>query len=318
MKKIFPLLISFPLVFGCYSQDVSTRTEDLINSLRTINELTYDDIKPAGVSSPQYISYKSLVKNSTVTQLLSYSQDTNKVVRGFVYMALLEKKQDTVLDFYRQTLVQKDFINSSFEGIKTELFLCDFLRAKAVERMENSNQNELDKEFFETLYLKMDSIMIMNFDWSESDVTMDYIIEQAQENKTTLSDRKRWLANSYFLYKIAKNNDDYLYGTECGYPAVMPYLRSVVEKSMVDSTINRVDYFDKWISCDILVVKIYGIEALIRLQNQGQKLTPLQLSTIKYYKESYKSLQVCSNYFRERKPVNMILENFNLIGESEN
>ncbi|MEN8795066.1 MAG: hypothetical protein ABF294_11545, partial [Flavobacteriales bacterium] len=104
----------------------------------------------------------------------------------------------------------------------------------------------------------------------------------------------------------------------CGFPAGMPYLRSLVEKSIIDSTINRVDYFDKWISCDILVVKIYGIEALIRLQNEGDELTALHISTINYYKGSYKSLQVCSKYYRERKPVNMILAGFELKGEAEN
>lgn len=305
------------MMFACFSQE-PVSTANIISSLRTINQLTFDDIKPEGVSSPQYINYAKLVKNATPEELLSYSQDTNNVVKGFAFLALLEQKHDTVLEFYRQTLDNKDYVTTKLDGIDSEVYLCDFLRAKAVERIEFSSNNYQDKKYFEHLYLLMDSIMIMNFDWSGSDLTMDYIIEKSQEDKTRLTDRKRWLANSYFLYNIAKNDDDYLYGSECGYPAVMPYLRSVVEKSILDSTINRVDYFDKWISCDILVVKIYGIEALIRLQNEGEELTPLQLSTIKYYKGSYKSIQVCSKYYRERKPVNMILQDFELKGEEEN
>ncbi len=317
MKKIFPLVICSLMVFACFSQE-SVKTANVVNSLRTINQLTFDDINPEGVSSPQYINYTKLVKNATKTELSSYSQDTNNVVKGFVFLALLEQKQDTVLEFYRQTLINKDYVITKLDGIDTEVYLCDFLRAKAIEMIEFSSNNYQDKKYFEHIYLMMDSIMIMNFNWSESDVTMDYIIEKSQENRSTLSKRKRWIANSYFLYNIAKNDDDYLYGTECGFPAVMPYLRSLVEKSIIDSTINRVDYFDKWISCDILVVKIYGIEALIRLQNEGDELTALHISTINYYKGSYKSLQVCSKYYRERKPVNMILAGFELKGEAEN
>lgn len=109
MKKIFPLVICSLMVFACFSQE-SVKTANVVNSLRTINQLTFDDINPEGVSSPQYINYTKLVKNATKTELSSYSQDTNNVVKGFVFLALLEQKQDTVLEFYRQTLINKDYV----------------------------------------------------------------------------------------------------------------------------------------------------------------------------------------------------------------
>ncbi len=136
------------MVFACFSQE-SVKTANVVNSLRTINQLTFDDINPEGVSSPQYINYTKLVKNATKTELSSYSQDTNNVVKGFVFLALLEQKQDTVLEFYRQTLINKDYVITKLDGIDTEVYLCDFLRAKAIEMIEFSSNNYQDKKYFE-------------------------------------------------------------------------------------------------------------------------------------------------------------------------
>ena len=60
-----------------------------------------------------------------------------------------------------------------------------------------------------------------------------------------------------------------------------------------------------------MIVKIYGSEALIRLHNQGEELNDFQINTINELKKSYKSLVICTQYFRERLPVRLILEDFN-------
>ena len=90
------------------------------------------------------------------------------------------------------------------------------------------------------------------------------------------------------------------------------YIKVKVEQLMKDTLINRLDYFDKWISCDILVVKVYGVEALIRLQNEGKELSIIQTKIITEFKSSFKSIQMCMNYYRERKTVKFALMDYEL------
>lgn len=311
MKKIiFPSLLF--LVFSCtYGQNISKQTRNIVNSIRSVNELNYDEINEEGKKSAQYFNFTKLNKIATPDELVYLANnDTSNVVKGYALWALIKKKHPSIEPLYENSVKSKNYVVTDIAGIETTVFIYDYMRYKL--------SKEMSKQKEDSTYLALnnafDSILIMNYQWKESDVLMDYIIEDINQTTEILSKRKRWLANSYFLHNIAKHNDAYLYGTECGYPEVKPYLRSVLEKAMLDTTSSRVSYFDKWISCDILVVKVYGIEALIRLQNKGEKLNELQLSIINEYKNSYKSIQVCTKYYRERLPVKKVLEKFELKG----
>jgi hypothetical protein len=61
-----------------------------------------------------------------------------------------------------------------------------------------------------------------------------------------------------------------------------------------------------------LVVKVYGVEALIRLQNEGKELSIIQTKIITEFKSSFKSIQMCMNYYRERKTVKFALMDYEL------
>ena len=295
-----------------FGQNVSNQTKNIVNSIRSVNALSYDEINGLGVKSSQYFNYAKLSKIATPEELLYVANnDTSNVVKGYVYWALIQQKHPSIESLYESSLKSKESVISTVAGVESTIFLHDYMRYKVSKELESKPTDST----YISLSSAFDSILIMNYQWKESDLLMDYLIEDINQTTERLSKRKRWLANSYFLHNIAKHNDAYLYGTVCGYPEVQPYLRSVMEKSMLDSNINRVDYFDKWISCDIVVVKVYGVEALIRLHNAGEKLTQFQLSTIKEYKQSYKSIQVCTKYFRERLPVNKVLNKFVLKGE---
>ena len=292
-----------------YAQNVSNKTSSIINSIRSVNELNYDEVNDKGEKSKQYFNYSRLLETATADELVYVANnDTNNIVKAYVYWALIYKKHSSVEYFYEKAVKSKESATSIISGIKTTVFLHDYMRYKVGYELDKTDGDSV----FTAFNNMFDSILIMNYQWKESDILMDYIIDDANQTTEMLSNRKRWLANSYFLHNIAKNDDAYLYGTVCGYPEVQPYLRTVLEKAILDSTINRVDYFDKWISCDIVVVKVYGIEALIRLHNQGKKLNKLQLDIIKEYKSSYKSIQVCTKYFRERLPAKKVLEKFEL------
>lgn len=313
MKKLSPFLAAFFISLGCFSQNISFETKNIINSIRFLNELKFSDIDESGKATPQFVNYKKLLKTATMEELIFYTNDTSEVVKGYVCLALLEKKNPIIKKYYGELVTNKNKITSDVNGVTSTVYLYDFIRFRTNGLMTSQAQSKEDKDYFNSLYEQWDSIVIMNYEWKESDVLMDHIIEKASKENNTLSSRKRWLANSYFIHHIAKEGDDYLYGKECGYPATEPYLRTVMEKAMKDSNLNRLNYFDRWISCDLLVIKVYGAEALIRLQNEGVELTPIQIKVINELKTSYKSLQICSGYYKERKSVRRVLKPYNFM-----
>lgn len=312
MKRNLLSLVLGLLIFNSLSQVVTQKTTNIINSIRTIDELRYDDIDVNGLKSPQYFNYLKLLESANREELLYLANDSNVVVKGYVYLALLDRQDKNLEGFYIRSVQNKEKVISHPKGIYTEILLYDFLRSKVYDKIADKNYNARRDTFYNKLHSNFDSILIMNYSWNESDVFMDHIIESTSEDKKELSKRKRWLANSYFEHKIAKKDDAYLFGRMCGYPATMPYLRNVLENTMKDTLLNRVDYFDKWLSCDILVVKVYGAEALIRLQNEGGVLSPIQIKIIKELKSSFKSIQMCMGYYRERKSVKYSLKDFDL------
>ena len=309
--KLLSIFLSL-LICNTFAQVISQKTTNVINSIRLVNELRFDDVNERGLKPSQYFNYQKLQSNASSDELLYFANDTNEIVKAYTYLALLERQNDEIKNLYIRSVQDKEKVENVTDGIISEIYLYDYLRYKIYNIVNADNY----KSFLDTFYNKMnsdfDSILIMNYNWNESDVFMDDLIESESLNKEALTKRKRWLANSYFKHKIAKKNDDYLFGRLCGYPATMPYLRSIVEKSLQDTLLDRVDYFDKWVSCDILVVKVYGAEALIRLQNEGEILTPYQTKLIKQLKNSFKSIQMCMNYYRERKPVRFALKDYEL------
>jgi hypothetical protein len=312
MKRNLLSLILSLLICNTYSQVVSQKTTNIINSIRTINEIRYNDVNEEGLKSPQYFNYIKMFNNASKEELLHFANDTNEIVKGYIYLALLDRQDKDLESFYIRSVQNEEKVVSYPKGNYTEILLYDFLRSKIYDKITASNYDAATDTFYNKMNSNFDSILIMNYSWNESDIFIDHIIESVSEDKEELSNRKRWLANSYFEHKIAKKDDAYLFGRLCGYPAAMPYLRSVVEQSMKDTVLNRVEYFDKWISCDILVVKVYGAEALIRLQNEGKELTPIQNKIIIELKSSFKSVQMCMNYYRERKSVKFALKDYNL------
>ncbi|MEN8929257.1 MAG: hypothetical protein ABF242_10045 [Flavobacteriales bacterium] len=312
MKKYFLSLISSLLILSTYSQIISPKVSGIINSIRSVNELNYDDVKENGKKTSQFFNYQQLLSNASQEELLFFAEDSNEIVKAYVYLALLDKQDQNLERFYVRSVQNEEKVVSNPKGIYTEILLHDFLRSKIYDKIEAPNYVVESDTFYNKMNSRFDSILIMDYKWNQSDVFIDHIIESAANDKTKLSKRKRWLANSYFEHKIAKKDDSYLFGRKCGFPATMPYLRSIVEKSMKDTLMNRVDYFDKWISCDLLVLKVYGAEALIRLQNEGKELTPYQIKVITELKSSFKSVQMCMNYYRERKPVKWALKDYEL------
>ena len=312
MKKNLLSLILSLLICNTYSQVVSKNTTNIINSIRTIDEIRYNDINNNGLRSPQYFNYIKLLNNASKEELLYFTNDTSEIVKGYIYLALLDRQDKEIESFYIRSVQNKEKVVSYPKGIYTEILLSDFLRSKVYDKIIDSNYVATTDTFYNKMASNFDSILIMNYKWNESDVYIDYLIESTSEDKEALSRRKSWLANSYFEHKIAKRDDAYLFGRLCGYPSEMPYLRGVVEQLMKDTLINRLDYFDKWISCDILVVKVYGVEALIRLQNEGKELSIIQTKIITEFKSSFKSIQMCMNYYRERKTVKFALMDYEL------
>ena len=311
MKRISPLIFLLTLALSSFSQEVSTPTRTVIESLRAINELSFEDLKVDGKSTPQYLNYKKLLNTATPQELKVLAQDTNQVVKGYVCLAMLETKHESIEKEFVKLVKDQNRILTTENGVENTVYLYDFIRYRtSIMSTSRSIKNE-DKKYYQNLYLNLDSIVILNYTWQESDILMDYIIEMTEKEKNSLSKRKRWLANSFFIHQIAKEGDEYLYGKECGYPATKPYLRVVVEAALLDSNLDRANYFDKWISCDLFVIKVYGAEALIRLHNQGVELTPFQIRTINELKVSYKSVQICNGYFRERKSVRRALSSYN-------
>jgi len=250
------------LIGTTYSQVVSQETINVINSIRAVNEIRYDDLSDKGLKSPQYFNYINLLNSSSKEELLYFTNDTNEIVKGYVYLALLDRQDKELESFYIRSVQNKEKVVSYSKGIYSEILLYDFLRSKVYDKITANNYDATTDTFYNKMSSNFDSILIMDYSWNESDVFIDYIIESTSEGKGVLSKRKSWLANSYFEHKIAKRDDAYLFGRLCGYPEKMPYLRSVVEKSMNDTLLNRLGYFDKWVNCDILVVKVYGVEGL--------------------------------------------------------
>ncbi|MDB4088021.1 hypothetical protein N9544_00185 [Flavobacteriales bacterium] len=308
-------ILSFTLsLFICnvYSQVVSQKTTNIVNSIKTINEIRFDDVNQNGLKSPQYFNYIKMLDNATKDELLHFANDSNEIVKGYVYLALLERQDKDLESFYIRSVQNEEKVISNNNDVYTEILLYDFLRSKVYDKINSSGYNASKDTFYNKLNSNFDSILIMNYTWDESDVFMDHIIESISEDKEVISNRKRWLSNSFFEHKIAKEGDDYLFGRMCGYPATMPYLRGILEKSIQDTLLDRIEYFDRWISCDILVVKVYGAEALIRLHNQGKELTPIQTRIITDFKSSFKSVQMCMDYYRERKSIKFALKDYEL------
>lgn len=318
MKKNVLIIILSLFVCNTYSQIISPKTRNIVNSIIAVDDFRYDDIDEKGGKTSQYYNYDQLLKSASEEELLYFANDPNEIVKGFVYLALMEKQNDTIEAFYLRSIVNSEKVVMKRYGVNTEIFLSEFLRYKLQEKISVDSYIALEDTFYNKLNSSFDSILIMNYKWNESTKTMDKFIRDVANDKKNLSSIKRWLANSYFEHKIAKKDDDYLFGRLCGYPKTMPYLRSVVEKSLKDSTIDRVDYFDKWISCDILVVKVYGAEALIRLHNEGKQISPMHLEIITELKSSFRSVQMCMDYYRERKPVRWALKDYELKDLSAN
>lgn len=179
-------------------------------------------------------------------------------------------------------------------------------------------KNNLKRELFE-----MDSIWIKNRNKSHSAYDDDgepYRFTE-KRNKTNKNLKiAKWIIEYYFINEISNLNKK-TYGINCGYVGSGPELRSQMEYSLFirDSTLldyeikKRIYYFNLWLRSTDLVLKTYGAEALIRLQNNGVILSEEQLILINSLKKRNKKVPTCHGcIYGDRISIKDALKPFNL------
>jgi hypothetical protein len=181
-----------------------------------------------------------------------------------------------------------------------------------------SIKNNLEKEL-----LEMDSIWIF-FKYKATNPYDDEGEFYQLANKRNLKNRNlvvsKWILKDYFDTKINLLEND-TYGNNCSYGGFGPELRYQLERTLdIDDSTNlkfeiekRLYFNNLWLNSKYTVIRVYGAEALIRLQNNGVKLTEEQINMISKLKEQKKKIKTCHGcIYGDRIRVKNALKPFNL------
>ncbi|MEN8928966.1 MAG: hypothetical protein ABF240_08875, partial [Flavobacteriales bacterium] len=197
---------------------------------------------------------------------------------------------------------------------------------KANQFLEDSLLKPKHKAILSNEIFQMDSIIIYNFFIEENgdDVFLGenflrYVSKKNNKNKDF--NISKLFMDVFFDRRIEGTwETQYTYGKMCGTAMMVPFLRQELEKRMkiYDSSNmafqDKTDlyYFDLWLDSENKEIKVYGAEALIRLNNRGVVLDESQIKKIRRLKRSRKKIRTCAGCFIEDKRIKKILKPFSL------
>lgn len=112
-----------------------------------------------------------------------------------------------------------------------------------------------------------------------------------------------------FLGKSQENHQKDVYGSGCGFVGEDPKLRIEIENYL---KVNNLKMINKWLDSDNLSKKVYAVEALIRLNNEGLLLSDYQKKQIIIIKNIRNKIWTCSGCIYSEQSVKDALFRYNL------
>lgn len=103
-------------------------------------------------------------------------------------------------------------------------------------------------------------------------------------------------------------NEIKTYGTYCGFAGKQPPSRIVVEELI---NTRNVTELENWLSSPNLVIQAYAAEAMIRLHNDGIKISHDVYQSVIQIKEKDDEIDTCSGCILNTLTVKEALKNFN-------
>ncbi len=111
------------------------------------------------------------------------------------------------------------------------------------------------------------------------------------------------------MYMVFNNNK--VYGAYCGIAGTHPPSRMLIEKFIIDQNMTQIN---EWQNSPNSVIRTYAAEALIRLHNEGMKLSEVELIFISEMKENDELISSCRGCIHSMITIREALYDYKLKG----
>ena len=156
----YPLLFIFIIfTYSLSAQDISLKTDSIINSITKGVQLDYSSIGVAGETSSQYLNFEKLKETATREELLALLNHKNSVVKGYAIWCLVDSKYENLKEILIQFIKTGEKVtvqngcNVFDEQLATELY------NRVINQSFYNKLSKTDSLFFSDQHRILDQIM---------------------------------------------------------------------------------------------------------------------------------------------------------------